>query len=197
MTAASGPGLRERKKAKTRSAIQRHALRLFREQGYHETTVEQVAEAAEISPSTFFRYFHTKESVVLWDDLDPLFFAAFRSQPAEVSPATALRTAARSVFEQVPDEAMREQRERAELLLRVPELRAAALDQFVEAVPLICRLVAERTGRSPDDVAVRAFAGAVMGVAFAVILAAAEDPSSDLLEALDAGFAQLEAGLPL
>jgi AcrR family transcriptional regulator len=48
------PSLRERKKAKTFTAIQQHALRPFREQGYRETTVEQIAGAAEVSPSTFF-----------------------------------------------------------------------------------------------------------------------------------------------
>src|SRR5262249_44921406 len=80
------PSLRERKKAKTRAAIQQHALRLFREQGYAATTVEQIAAAAEISPSTFFRYFPTKEDVVLYDDLDPLLIAAFDAQPPELSP---------------------------------------------------------------------------------------------------------------
>ncbi|MFN8629902.1 MAG: helix-turn-helix domain-containing protein [Chloroflexota bacterium] len=43
-------------------AIQEHALRLFREQGYDRTTVEQIAEAAEVSPSTFFRYFPTRRT---------------------------------------------------------------------------------------------------------------------------------------
>ncbi len=48
-------GLRERKKIKTKEAIQREALRLFKEQGYADTTIEQIAAAAEISPSTFFK----------------------------------------------------------------------------------------------------------------------------------------------
>ena len=80
-------GLRERKKAKTRAAVQRHALRLFKEQGYDNTTVEQIADAAEISPSTFFRYFPTKEDVVLYDAMDPILIAEFAAQPAELSPA--------------------------------------------------------------------------------------------------------------
>ena len=84
-------GLRERKKAKTIAAVQMHALRLFKEFGYHETTVEQIAEAAEISPSTFFRYFATKEDVVITDNYDSLLTSAFGEQSSELSPLQALR----------------------------------------------------------------------------------------------------------
>ena len=63
-------GLRERKKARTKAEIQRQALRLFHEQGYAETSVEQIAAAAEVSPSTFFRYYPTKDDVVLADFMD-------------------------------------------------------------------------------------------------------------------------------
>src|SRR6266852_6004588 len=121
--AAPRPGLRERKKARTRAAIREHALRLFREQGYAATTVDQIAEAAEVSPSTFFRYFPTKEDVVLYDDIDPLLIAAFEAQPTDLTPIQALRGAMRAVFTSVSAEEMARQWERGRLILSVPELR--------------------------------------------------------------------------
>src|SRR4029077_7864141 len=86
-------GLRERKKARTRAAIRQHALRLFREHGYQATTVEQIAAAAEVSPSTFFRYFPPKEDVVLRDALDTRMLEAFSRQPPGLAPVPAIRAA--------------------------------------------------------------------------------------------------------
>src|ERR1700746_2085024 len=86
-------GLRERKKIKTRHAIRREAFRLFDANGYAATTVEQIADAAEVSPSTFFRYFPSKESLLLADDLDPLILQAFDAQPPDLSLIQAFRRA--------------------------------------------------------------------------------------------------------
>jgi AcrR family transcriptional regulator len=191
------PGLRERKKAKTRAAIQHHALRLFREQGYDATTVAQIAEAAEVSEATFFRYFRTKEDVVLWDEFDPLLIESFRSQPAELSPIQALRAAFRAVYSGLTEEEWEEQRARMELYLGVPELRSATLGQFFDMVPVISEMVAERTGRSPEDPAARTFAGAVIGVAFSVLGAAAKEPASDWVRLIDEALEYVEDGLPL
>jgi AcrR family transcriptional regulator len=190
-------GLRERKKARTRAEIQRQALRLFRERGYEATTVAQIAEASEVSESTFFRYFPTKEDVVLWDEFDPPIFEAFGTQPAELGLIRALRYAIRDVLTQA-SVAQREQlRERVELLLSVAPLRATLVDQIRGPMRLLAEAMAERSGRWPDDPAVRAAAGAVMGVGLSAMFAAAEDPGSDLVSMLDEGLAQLEAGLPL
>jgi len=66
------PDWRQRKKTATRDRIRACALRLFREQGYDATTVEQIAAAAGVSHMTFFRYFPAKEDVALSDSYDPL-----------------------------------------------------------------------------------------------------------------------------
>ena len=191
-------GLRERKKARTRAAIQRHALRLFREQGYDATTVEQIAEAAEVSPSTFFRYFPTKEDVVLYDALDPILIAAFRAQPAGLSPLQAMRGALRAVFASLPAEEIAEQRDRGTLVFSVPELRMRVLEQIVASTELFMDMVAERVGRRADDLAVRTFVGAVFGAIIAALLPAAlETAAPDYFALMDAALAQLQSGLDL
>ena len=190
-------GLRERKKARTRAAIREHALRLFREQVYHETTVEQIAEAAEVSPSTFFRYFPTKEDVVLQDDFDVLGTEAFEAQPAELSPVAAFRAAAAQMLATLTPEELARFRETTELALTVPEVRARAMDEFARTIDEIAAAVARRTGRAPDDFAVRNVAGAVIGVIMSATMPWAEAPSDDMFERIDAALAHLEAGLPL
>ena len=76
------PDWRQRKKTATRDRIRASALRLFREQGYDTTTVEQIAAAAGVSHMTFFRYFPAKEDVALSDDYDPLIASAIAQTPA-------------------------------------------------------------------------------------------------------------------
>jgi len=191
------PGLRERKKAKTRAAIQEHALRLFQEQGYDATTVEQIAEAAEVSPSTFFRYFPTKDDVVLYDDIDPLLIAAFEAQPTDLTPIQALRGAMRAVFTSVPAEEMARQWERGRLILSVPELRMRFWDQIAQAIQLLADVVAKRVGRRADDPDIVTFAGAVAGAMLSAMLSGADNLEETYPALIDAGLAYLEAGMPL
>ncbi len=189
--------LRERKKVKMRAEIQRQALRLFREQGYEATPVRQIAEAAEISESTFFRYFPTKEDVVLWDELDPYLLAVFRAQPATMSPIQALRVAFREVLSRLADSDRAEVRARIVLMLTAPPLRATLVDLFGGPRHLLVDAVADRAGRRPDDPAVRALVGAVVGVALSALFAVLEDADVDVVSVLDDGMARLEAGLSL
>ena len=195
--AAKTDGLRERKKARTRAAIREHALRLFREEGYHATTVEQIAEAAEVSPSTFFRYFPTKEDVVLQDDFDVLGVELFEAQPADLSPIAAYRAAAAQMFATLSPEEIDRFREATELTLTIPEVRARALDEFARTIDETAAAIARRTGRSPDDFAVRNVAGALIGVIMSATMPWAGQPASDMFGRIDAALAHLEAGLPL
>lgn len=190
-------GLRERKKAKTMANVQMHAMRLFRELGYNATTVEQIAEAAEISPSTFFRYFSTKEDVVITDNYDPLLIAAFEDQPSDLSPLQAVRNAIISgMVDMSPDE-LETMRERNQLIMAVPELRGASLNNLIQTMQLLTEIVAKRVGRKPDDLAVQTFAGVVVGVNISVMLYYAENPDKDFSKLIDEAFSKLEDGLPL
>lgn len=190
-------GLRERKKAKNMAAVQMHALRLFREFGYHATTVEQIAEAAEISPSTFFRYFPTKEDVMLTDNYDPLLIAAFEEQPANLSTLQAFRNAVISAMGNISVDELATVRERNKLIVTVPELRGAALNNLTQTMQMIAEMVAKRVGRKPDDLAVRTFVGAIIGVNISVMLYYAENPDADFARLLDEALSKLEGGLSL
>jgi AcrR family transcriptional regulator len=190
-------GLRERKKAKTRAAIQRHALRLFREQGYEATTVEQIAEAAEVSPSTFFRYFPTKEDVVLYDPFDPVLIAAFEAQPAELTPMQAMREAMRATFAAMSREDMAEQWERGILILSIPDVRMRTLDDVLGTSKQLTELIAKRVGRHPDELAVRTFVGALIGALMAAFLQGITNPNADIIALMDESLRLLEVGLPL
>lgn len=186
--------LRDRKKARTRATIQRHALRLFREQGYEATPVSQIAAAAEISESTFFRYFPTKEDVVMWDDLDPDVLDAIRAQPADVLPVTAIRRGLRQVMGTLSAAEQAELRERMVLVLAILPARVLGAEQLNQPIQLLSEVVAERTGRPPDDLRVRALIGAVLGTCLSVMFAVVDRPDADLAGMLDAAMAELETG---
>ncbi|MCC3372718.1 TetR family transcriptional regulator [Cohnella sp. REN36] len=179
------------------AAIQKHAMRLFREKGYQATTVEQIAEAAEVSPSTFFRYFPTKEDVVVRDNYDPLLIEAFEEQPPELSPFQAVRNAMHAGLRDIPGDELETLRERNKLILTVPELRAAMMVNISETMVLLAKLAAKRVGRSEDDLAVQTFAGAFVGAVFAVMNIHAMKPEAEFLDVLDEALSLLERGLPL
>jgi AcrR family transcriptional regulator len=185
-------GLRERKKARTRATIRKEAFRLFREQGFAATTVEQIAEAADVSPSTFFRYFHTKEQLVMADDLDPDLLAAVDRQPPDAGPITALRLAAETVFAALPPTELEFEQERQRLLTGEPELRRAMLMDMMQTIEMMAGILAKRTERDPDDFEIRVMSGALIGA----VMGAMDTAPGDLGMATRA-MKFVEDGMPL
>ena len=170
MGAAIHPlGLRERKKIRTKETIQREAYRLFDENGYANTTVEQIAEAAEVSPSTFFRYFPSKELVLMADDLDRVTIEALARQPIDLTPLQAFRRAFDITMVTVSERGWELERARQRLVFSIPELKAAQFDAYGRIIRLLAEAECERTGRVGDDFEVRVFFGVIAGALMAVI----------------------------
>jgi len=160
--------------------------------------VEQIAEAAEVSPSTFFRYFPTKEDVVIQDDMDVVAIAAFERQPADLSPIAAFRAAWAETYATLTEEELARLEETSAMTMAIPELRARAVDELSRTIDVLAEAAARRTGRDPGDFAVRNLVGAIIGVILSATMPWAEGHhTADMFARVDAALAHLEAGLPL
>lgn len=144
-----------------------------------------------------FPYFPTKEDVVLNDEFDARFIEAFNAEPADISPIKAMRHSIKIVYANMsPAERISEQ-ERSKLIFTVPELRSAYMSNLTDLLRMISDVVAKRVNRDPNTLAVRTFAGALMGVALSVIFTQTENPDLDTFTLMDEAFSYLEDGLPL
>ena len=123
-------GLRERKKLRTRAELSDAAFRLFAERGFDETTIEDIVEQVEVSPRTFFRYFDSKEDVVIgfFDDLGLELRAMLATRPSDEPSFTALRAALGTLidlYEERQDRVVAAKR----LAHETPSIRARLLDK--------------------------------------------------------------------
>ncbi|BBC36768.1 hypothetical protein SGFS_080620 [Streptomyces graminofaciens] len=152
-TPSERPGLRERKKRRTHDALLRVALELFTTQGYEATTVDEIAEAVDVSQRTFFRYFAGKEEAALavHDIATAVFVASVRARPLHEAPLEALRNAVLDDWDAL-GEAI-EQVVPIDLYMRTypliestPALLAAHLRRSEEVAEELARIIAEREG---------------------------------------------------
>ncbi|KOG14745.1 MULTISPECIES: TetR family transcriptional regulator [Streptomyces] len=190
------PSLRERKKAKTRAAIRKATYRIAADEGWDAATLERIAEAAEVSPSTVVRYFPVREDIVLTDENDALMEAALRARPAGEEPLESLRAvvleAVRAAFAEEPEAA----RLRARLMVEIPSVRARLTETTAATGRRLARAVAERTGRAADDLEVRIFTAAALGaLREAAVYWAERDPADDLPALLNRTVDTLRSGL--
>ncbi|MFE1314285.1 TetR/AcrR family transcriptional regulator [Streptomyces sp. NPDC058755] len=206
MTAAHSPasaadrprlGLRERKKIKTREAIRAATYALVEEQGYDATTIDQIADRAEVSPSTVFRYFPTKEDIVLTDEYDPFILEEIRQRPAEEPWADTIRYVLRRAVRQAVDEDERILRLRTHLMVQVPAVRSRMMESMSVTGHMLCQAIGERTGRDPESLEVRVYAMSLIGGLMETSMYWAEHGQRDDYESLvDRSLNVLEHGLP-
>jgi len=190
-------GLRERKKIKTRTAIRHATYALVEEQGYDATTIEQIAERAEVSPSTVFRYFPTKEDIVLTDEYDALLLAELRKRPLDEPWMVSLRHIMRmAVRAGMSGEERRVTEARSRLLAQVPAVRSRMLESMSVTGRLLADAVAERTGRERDSLEVRSYTMSLVGGLSEVTVYWAENGFRDeLVDLVDRALDVFEHGL--
>ncbi|MEK6253026.1 MAG: TetR/AcrR family transcriptional regulator [Actinomycetota bacterium] len=163
------PGLRERKKQKTRETIIEIALELFAERGYEETTIAEIADVAEVSPRTIFAYFPSKEDILFCDtpEIQERLAQVLRDRPEGATALDALRDFIAGSLSPDSNEARNEALRRRivagnETLRRNGRARLAGFEQ------LMAEAIAVDLHAGPGDIRPRMVAAALVA-AFSAI----------------------------
>ncbi|ABH00548.1 probable transcriptional regulator, TetR family (plasmid) [Rhodococcus jostii RHA1] len=191
----------QRRRANAARAVEQAALRLFTQHGFDAVSVEDIATAAAISPRTFFRYFDSKDDVLLGYQrrLDTRLADALRDRPPSEGAVTALR-AAFVATSTTPAEERVELLQRFRAIAASPSVQARSRGEHAAMTALVVPLVAERMGVDPQDPRPRVIAAALGAIALSawdswVAGAGTDDPADIIAAHLDlvvARFADLD-----
>ncbi len=193
-----GGGLRERKRLAAMLRIQAVALDMFEERGFEAVTVEEIADASDVSPSSVYRYFGAKEQILLWDEYDLEMDRWLRTALQAEVPLDGLRAIIVGAVDAVaPDDLVTIQR-RITLIMTTPSLEQAGTAATYQMSELVGRLLAERLGRPEVDLEVQvfshAFTGGLLGLFHHWYGTGFADPLRDVVERL---FRIFEEGLDI
>ncbi|MFG3049509.1 TetR/AcrR family transcriptional regulator [Kitasatospora sp. NPDC048239] len=207
-SAAQPPGLRERKKQRTRDALIEAAHQLFIGQGFARTTVDEIAAAVDVSQRTFFRYFANKDEVALavLADAEDYFIERLRRRPAEENPLRALRAAIVESWRDLASDhpsgsgSITSALELMQIIENTPPLLATHLRRVTEQERVVARVIADREGLDPAEDLRPAVLAAVFG---AVLRSAhlswtpdrAESGPEGMIELIERHFDQLGPAL--
>lgn len=156
-------GLRERKRTAAMYRIQTAALDLFEQRGFDDVTVEEIAEASDVSPSSIYRYFGTKEELVLWDEFDPGMGPLLAAALSDAVPLDGIRRVMMDGVDgmSVADEERLARRLRLAALS--PSLAQAAVARSYAFAEMVEQVLAQQLGRPVDDLEVQVFSHALIG----------------------------------
>lgn len=180
------------KRARTRDRLVGHALDLFEQHGFDRTTVGQIAVRAEVSEMTFFRYFASKEMVVLDDPYDPMISEAVAAQPTTLPPLIRVTRGLRAAFTQLDDLENGTTRRRIRIVADTPALRAGmARNNAATETAIADRLIADGVAALPARVAA---AVVLAALTCALLEWATAEPATGLTAAVTTALDTVEAG---
>ncbi len=178
--------------------IQRTALDLFDENGYINVTIERIAAVAEVSPSSIYRYFGTKEQLVLFDEYDPILFDALERELVDHDILTAMQNALSSSFRELLRAEEGFIRRRMRYAIGEPTVHAGMLQQVEETEIALRELFARYSRWSADDLELRIVAAVQTAALMATLTYWHETQYREPLdEVIDRTFARLAAGIRL
>lgn len=158
------PNLQARKKLAAMHRIQAAALDLFEANGFDNVAIEAVAAAADASPRTVYRYFGTKESLVIWDEADELPSSPLTPYFGEGDPIGSLRAILSAGFAAMGEDDLERIRRRLALVYATPAIEAAFILHSYEKSRAIATALAPVLEDRPEaEIFVHAFVGAVIG----------------------------------
>jgi len=151
-------GRRERKKAQTRKALADAAMALFVAHGYDNVGVKHVADAADVSVTTLFKYFPSKEALVfdLDEDVEAALVASVRGRAGRSIPQALRAHLVERAAEQ--PEHPREMADFQRLVERTPALREYLSRMWLRHETALTQAIAAETGAAEDDVRCAALA---------------------------------------
>ena len=189
------PGLRERKNARTREAIERAAYELTIEQGYERTTVVEIAERADIAPRTVFTRYPTKDAIIFGrsDASAARLTEAITARDGELVDRLAMFI--RDSIDTYQN-ALELEKLRVRAILGDPYLRRTLRGQLEATEDTISQQLATELGLPPASAGVRIFAAGVTGLIMAMLDSCVQDPEHhDSLAIIEAGLPVLRAAL--
>lgn len=162
-------GLRDRKRLDAMRRIQAVALDLIASRSFDEVTVEEVADASEVSPSSVYRYFGTKEGVFLWDEYDEPAFEELERNLTTMAPLEALRAAIESTLAARVEPDEQRLLRQLDVIYREPALTNAMAQQTDEFRHSTSLMLATAAGRKRPSLEDQVAAGAMIGALTAAI----------------------------
>ena len=171
---------------------------MFADNGFEETTAEDIAEALGVSRRTLFRYYPSKNDIV-WGDFDWVLDRLRRHLDATHAAEPLMQALARAVIasNHYEPNQLAELRIRMTLITNVPALQAHSMLRYAAWRTVVAEYAARRLGQRPEDLAPQTIAHAALGTSMAAFVRWVQRPQDDLEENLRRGYSLLGSGFQL